>query len=91
MHSYKEKVVIINKLGLHARPASRFAQLASGFEAEVFLVKNGEEVNGKSILEILTLASPAGTELSIRAEGPDAEQAVTKLKELIDNRFGEPE
>ncbi len=85
----ERQVVILNRLGLHARPASRFAQLASGFESKVWLIRNGESVDGKSILEVLTIACPTGTELIVRAEGPDAHQAVDALSELVASRFGE--
>ena len=80
---------ISNKLGLHARAASHFVQVASKFESEVFVSKNDQEVNGKSIMGILILAAPKGAEISIKAVGPDAAQAVVALGELIDNRFGE--
>ena len=82
------EITIKNRLGLHARPASRFAQLASEFTSDIVLVKDGEAVDGKSILEILTIACPQGTVLGIRARGDDAEQAVQALKELVAGRFG---
>ncbi len=85
----ERQVVILNRLGLHARPASRFAQLASGFESKVWLTRNGESVDGKSILEVLTFACPRGTELIVCAEGPDAKEAVEALSELVASRFGE--
>ena len=84
-----ETFTISNKLGLHARAASHFVQVASKFESEVFVTKNDQEVNGKSIMGILILAAPMGAEISIKAVGPDASQAVVALGELIDNRFGE--
>jgi len=86
---YEKVIKIKNRLGLHARPSARFAQLASKFEAQVWLVKDGEAVDGKSILEVLTLACPQGSELIVRAEGPDAEEAVKALCELVDCCFGE--
>lgn len=82
-------ITILNRLGLHARPASRFAKLASGFKSDIWLIKDGEEVDGKSILEVLTLACPQGSVLTVRAEGPDAEEAVKALKALVESRFGE--
>jgi phosphocarrier protein len=84
-----ENVTIVNRLGLHARPASRIARIASRFTSEIFIVKEGEEANAKSILEVLTLASPKGTELVLRAKGSDAERAVKALKELVDSGFGD--
>lgn len=85
----EKKAVVLNRLGLHARPASRFAQLAGTFESRIWLVKDGKAVDGKSILEVLTISCPSGTELTVRAEGPDAGQAVDRLAALIESRFGE--
>jgi phosphocarrier protein HPr len=90
MHCERE-VVIQNRLGLHARPSARFAQLASQFEAEIWLVKDSEVVDGKSILEVLTLACPQGSSLTVRAEGPDACEALRALEALVADRFGEPD
>lgn len=85
----EQKITIKNRLGLHARPATRFAQLASTFQSQIWLERNGESVDGKSILEVLTLACPKGTTLIVRAEGPDSIDAVEALKRLVENRFGE--
>ncbi|RUM89791.1 MAG: HPr family phosphocarrier protein [Thermodesulfatator sp.] len=85
----EKQVTILNRLGLHARPASRFAQLASSFKSDVWLVRDGNEVDGKSILEVLTFACPSGTELVVRAQGPDAREAVEALASLVATRFGE--
>ncbi len=85
----EKTVVIQNRLGLHARPASRFAQLASAFKADIWLVRDGLSVDGKSILEVLTLACPAGTRLIVRARGHDAGEAVEALADLVATRFGE--
>jgi phosphocarrier protein len=84
-----ETFTISNKLGLHARAASHFVQVASRFACEIFVSKNDQEVNGKSIMGILILAAPKGAEISVKATGPDAAQAVVALGELINNRFGE--
>ncbi len=86
---FERQVIIQNRLGLHARPASRFAQLASGFESDIWLTRDGKSVDGKSILEVLTFACPAGTQLMVRAEGPDAEDAVEALAGLVAASFGE--
>ncbi|MBW1671237.1 MAG: HPr family phosphocarrier protein [Deltaproteobacteria bacterium] len=86
---FEDTVTILNRLGLHARPACRFAQKASEFDADVWLVKDGEKVDGKNILEVLTLACPHGSVLTVRAVGPGAKQAVADLKTLVENRFGE--
>jgi len=80
---------IKNKLGLHARAASQFVQVANNFECEIFVTKNGQEVNGKSIMGILILAAAMGTEITVKAVGSDADGAVAALGELIDQGFGE--
>ncbi len=85
----EKQVIILNRLGLHARPASRFAQLASSFQSDVWLIRDGDSVDGKSILEVLTFACPTGTKLVVRAEGPDAKEAVEALASLVATRFGE--
>ncbi len=86
---FEAEIEIRNRLGLHARPASRFAQLASSFDADVWLIRNGDSVDGKSILEVLTLACPRGSRLIIRARGVDAREAVAALKTLVEAGFGE--
>ena len=84
-------VTIVNKLGLHARAASRLVNCASGFASEIRLVKGTRSVNGKSIMGVLTLAAARGTELVIEAEGADEEQALEAVTGLIAERFGEEE
>ena len=87
---YTEKTFTIkNKLGLHARAASQFVQVANNFDADIFVTKNGQEVNGKSIMGILILAAAKGTQITVRAAGSDADGAVAALGELIDQGFGE--
>ena len=86
---FEDTVTILNRLGLHARPAARFAQKASEFNADVWLVKDGKKVDGKNILEVLTLVCPRGSILTVRAVGSDSNQAVTELKTLVENHFGE--
>lgn len=85
----ESRVVLTNKMGLHARPSTQIATLASGFASEVQLAKDGLAVDAKSVLELLMLAAECGTELTVRAEGDDATEAVDRLVELIANRFGE--
>jgi len=85
----ERQVVIRNKLGLHARASARFATAASAFTSDIELVKGNVEVNGKSIMGIMMLAAGKGTEISIRAEGSDAEAALDQLEHLVNNRFGE--
>lgn len=86
-----QKVVILNKLGLHARASARFVSLATEFESEVILRRDGQIVNGKSIMGIMMLAAAKGTELELCAEGKDEARAVEALAGLINNRFGEEE
>ncbi len=84
----KIEITIKNRLGLHARPASRFAQLASEFNSDIYLVRDGEAVDGKSILEILTIACPQGSVLTLTADGEDAGEAVEALRELVAGCLG---
>lgn len=78
-----------NKLGMHARAAAAFVRIAQQYQAEIFIERNGQTVNGKSILGILTLACPMGGALTVRAEGVDAMKALDELEKLIENKFGE--
>lgn len=87
----KREIVIINKLGLHARAAAKFVTLASRFDADIRLLRNGREVNGKSIMGVMMLAAACGTRLELCAGGPEAEQALEHLEELILRRFDEEE
>ena len=80
---------IRNRLGLHARPAAEFVRLASGFDSDIWVEKEGLEVNGKSIMGVMMLAAEAGSEILIRALGPDAESAVQSLARLVRNGFDE--
>jgi phosphocarrier protein len=82
-------VKIINELGLHARPAAEFVKISSRFRSNIFVSKNENEVNGKSIMSVMTLAAEKGSELRIRAVGKDADEAVKALVELINNKFHE--
>lgn len=81
---------IKNELGLHARAAAQFVQTANKFRAEITVAKDGEEVNGKSILSLMMLAAPIGAEIVLKAEGEDAVKLLDSLVTLIDNKFGEP-
>ncbi|HEY1076483.1 MAG TPA: HPr family phosphocarrier protein [Fontimonas sp.] len=82
-------VPIINRLGLHARAAAKLVTLASKFEADVTIRKDGREVSGKSIMGVLMLAAAKGSEIVLIANGSDAEQALAELTQLIADRFGE--
>ena len=80
---------IQNELGLHARAATKFVQAAAKFPCELTVTKGGTDVNGKSILSLLTLMAPKGTTITIRAHGERAEDAVAALAALINDKFGE--
>ena len=87
----KHNVKIINKLGLHARAASKFVQVASGFTSQIELIKGDHKVNGKSIMGVMMLAASRDTKLILIADGEDESEAVAELNTLIENRFGESE
>lgn len=82
-------MVVVNRLGLHARAAARFVQLAASFECRITVARDGREVNGKSIMGVMMLAAECGSTVRIRADGPDAEQAVDALAKLVADGFGE--
>ncbi len=81
--------MIQNKFGLHARPSASFVQTASRFHSEIQVEKDGQVADGKSILDLMTLAAAYGTFITVKANGEDAQDAVTALEALIDGRFGE--
>lgn len=87
--SYKVKATICNELGMHARAATKFVQLASTFPCDVFVEKDGNEVNGKSIMGVLMLVASMGTVINIRTRGARAEDAGQALARLVADRFGE--
>lgn len=82
-------VEIVNRRGLHARAAAKFAKLAEKFDADVTVAKDGQTVNGYSIMGLMMLAAGRGSSIDINAEGADAEEALTALKSLVENRFEE--
>jgi len=85
----EREATIVNQEGLHARPAARIVRLASSFACDIELAKDGLEVNAKSIMGVMMLAAECGSSITIRATGPDAEQAVQALAELVESGFGE--
>ncbi|MBC8133918.1 MAG: HPr family phosphocarrier protein [Deltaproteobacteria bacterium] len=85
----KRDAKIRNRLGMHARAAVKFVQLANKYGAEVKVLKDGNEANGKSIMGLLTLVAAHGTSMTLICEGDDAEAAIAALAELIDSGFGE--
>ena len=85
----EREATIVNSEGLHARPAARIVRLASTFNAEIEISKDGVGVNGKSIMGVMMLAAECGSSITIRAQGSDAEQAAEALAALIASGFGE--
>ena len=82
-------IEIINKLGLHARPAAEFVKIASKYKSDIFVAKNERKVNGKSIMGVMTLAAEMGSKLNIEANGEDERAALQELANLINNKFYE--
>jgi len=91
MSKVVKKLEIKNKLGLHARAAAQLVQTVNKFSAQVSLSAEGQTVDGRSILGVMTLGAPQGTKIEIAAQGDDAEKAVRAIEKLIDNRFNESE
>jgi phosphocarrier protein len=85
----KREITVTNKLGLHARPAAMFVQLAGKFASDITVEKGYEKVNGKSIMGIMMLAAGEGSKITIIAKGDDAEEAVEGLENLLRGKFGE--
>ena len=85
----KEKVILQNETGLHARPASELAKLAAGFKCNINLNANGKTANAKSILGIMSLGIKAKTEIEIECDGEDEEEAMSKILQGFENKFGE--
>lgn len=84
-----KELVVINKLGIHARPAAMFVKTANRFECDVYVEKDGERVNGKSIMGLMMLAAGPGSKLLVFAEGEDAAKAVVELEALLKRKFDE--
>ena len=87
--AYELSVKILNELGMHARAATKFVQLATKYPCEVFVEKDGQQVNGKSIMGVLMLVASKGSTIVIRSEGAEAEAAAKALAALVADRFGE--
>jgi len=87
----ERSVKLKNRLGLHARAAAKLVHLAAGFESKVTLARDGDEVDGKSILGLLLLAASQGSEILVRVDGTDEKDAFAALQNLIDRRFDEKE
>jgi phosphocarrier protein HPr len=82
-------LVVSNKLGMHARPAAKFVQTANRFSCDIFVEKDGERVNGKSIMGLMMLAAGPGSKLTIHAQGNDAPQALAEIETLVKRKFDE--
>ncbi len=87
--SLQKEFVVTNKLGIHARPAAMFVKLATRFESDIFVEKDGEKVNGKSIMGLMMLAAGPGSKLMVQANGGDAAQALVELEALLKRKFDE--
>jgi phosphocarrier protein HPr len=85
----EKEITIINRLGLHARPAAHFVRIAQRYRSEIWVEKEGEQINGKSIMGLMMLAAGQGSKLMIRCEGPDADRAMEEIEDLINRRFDE--
>ena len=85
------ELTIVNKLGLHARASAKLTQVASGFKSDVWLTRNGRRVNAKSIMGVMMLAAGKGATVTVEADGEDAQAALSALRALIADRFGEGE
>lgn len=89
MNSREVTLIIENELGLHARAATMFVQIASKFDSDIFVTKDGREINGKSIMGVLTLVASKGTQIHLRAHGEQAGEMIDALSTLVANKFGE--
>jgi phosphocarrier protein len=85
----KKEFTILNKLGIHARPAAQFVKIANRFQADIYVEKDGEEVDGKSIMGLMMLAAGHGSVISVSADGSDADEALHALGDLIERKFEE--
>jgi phosphocarrier protein len=84
-----KELTIMNRLGLHARPSAMFVKVCSRFKSEIWVEKDGERVNGKSIMGLMMLAAGHGSKLLVTCEGPDADKAVAEIEEVIRRKFDE--
>jgi phosphocarrier protein len=84
-----KELMVQNKLGIHARPAAMFVKTANRFACDILVEKDGETVNGKSIMGLMMLAAGPGSKLTVRADGPDATQAISELENLLKRKFDE--
>jgi phosphocarrier protein len=88
-HAMRREFVVINKLGIHARPAAMFVKTANRFSCAILVEKDGEQVNGKSIMGLMMLAAGPGSTLTVNCEGDDCQEALAELESLIKRKFDE--
>jgi phosphocarrier protein HPr len=88
-HAMQREFVVINKLGVHARPAALFVKTANRFTCNIMVSKDGEEINGKSIMGLMMLAAGPGSKLVVNCEGEDCHEALTEIEALIKRKFDE--
>ena len=86
---FEKEITIVNRLGMHARPAAMFVRIASRFRCDIWVEKDGDEINGKSIMGLMMLAAGQGSKLLVRCEGPDADRAMQEIEQLIASKFSE--
>lgn len=87
----QQEIEVVNKLGLHARASAKLTQLASRFQSEVFLSRNGRRVNAKSIMGVMMLAAAKGATVTLETSGPDEQEALSAIAGLFANKFDEGE
>jgi phosphocarrier protein len=85
------ELLVTNRLGLHARASAKLTQVASGFQSEIWLTRNGRRVNAKSIMGVMMLAAGKGASITVQTEGADADAALDAIRALVAERFGEAE
>ena len=86
---FTKELTVVNKLGIHARPAALFVKTANRFACDIFVEKDGEKINGKSIMGLMMLAAGPGSKLTIHADGQDASDALAELETLMNRKFDE--
>lgn len=89
MEPVEKEFIVANRLGIHARVAAQIVKVANQFQSEIWIFKSGNKVNGKSILDLLTLVCPHGSRVQVSALGPDAADAINALSSLFQTKFGE--
>jgi phosphocarrier protein HPr len=85
------ELLVTNRLGLHARASAKLTQVATGFQSEIWLTRNGRRVNAKSIMGVMMLAAGKGASITVETEGADADAALAAIRALVAERFGEAE